>query len=229
MKKLFIPLSILTLAITQPAFAQRDFNLYFSGSAGIFQGDLNQSYIDKTTTVAQNISEGVAQHGYTGGIAFGFRKAYRQQYFLGGEWSANLDGTNASFQSGASSTSFSDATQIQYHTDITFVPGVKLTDTVNSYVKLGVSLASIQDNLTSPTGYTSANAAYLDHNKIFGYALGLGLSKTVSDVVSVFTEANYHDYGTVHFQTFQNFSTTYKHSAHIYTYAMVVGASYQFG
>lgn len=60
-----------------------------------------------------------------------------------------------------------------------------------------------------------------------GFAAGIGVTKSIIDTLSIFTEANYHDYGSVSFLGVSNFSANYSHSAHIYSYDAVVGVSYK--
>jgi opacity protein-like surface antigen len=148
-------------------------------------------------------------------------------YSLGAEVSGHFDTQNASFKSGASTSAFSDSTKIQYHVDLTFVPGLNLTDTILGYLKLGLSFASISDQLTSPVGFFADYTTYHSHVNDMGFVAGLGLSKTLTQNLSLFTETNYHDYGSVNFDDFQNFSTIYTHSAHIYSYDVVLGVSYK--
>lgn len=213
-----------------PAAAIATTNQYFylSGDTGIFQAIMNQDYQDETDVIGNNIEQPVDQNGYTVGVALGYKYQWRTLYSLGAELSGNLDTQNATYKNGAAGNAFSDATKLQYHVDLTIVPGINLTDTVLGYLKLGVSYASIRDEVTSPTGVF---ANYVDFNAradAIGFAAGLGVSKEICKHFLLFTEANYHDYGSVDFDDFENFSATYSHSTHVYSYDVVVGATYKF-
>ena len=87
---------------------------------------------------------------------------------------------------------------------------------------------TIQDYLTSPVGFLATNTNFNSHETSFGVVAGLGVSKLISDHVSIFTEATYRDYGSVTFKNFQNFTANYTHTAHIYASDVVLGASYKF-
>lgn len=197
--------------------------LYFSANAGIFQGKLNTTYFDETDIYKLNISQSVPQSGYTGGFAIGYSKPYHQQYLIGGEISTNWNTDNATFQGG---TAITNNTQIQYNIDFTVVPGILLNPTLAAYLKLGFAVASVQDNLTSAAGYSAISTNYNGTQTITGFVAGLGFKKSLTEHISLFTEGNYHDYGSVRFSQFQNFLTTYSHSSHIYSYSMLIGASY---
>ena len=205
-----------------------DQNFYVAADAGIFQGDFDTSYSDQTDVIAQNFQQTVAQRGYTGGLALGYSKPMLPHYFLGGEISGNYESNNATFQEGASSGAFTDKTQFNGHMDFTFVPGINLSKTISAFMKLGLSLAWIQDNLTSPVGFTPTIANYSNNLTALGFAAGLGVSKAICKKFALFTEADYHDYGTRHFQSFQNFTANYSHAAHLYSYDVLAGAAYKF-
>lgn len=201
---------------------------YVAADAGIIQADFNNNYRDQTDSIPQNITEQAVQHGYLVGLAFGYRQLFQQDYFLGGEISGNIDGNNALFQSGANSTAFSDQLQLKYHVDLTFKPGAWITNTFGSYLKFGLSYAIVQDKLVSPVGNTAISTAYNQQENLVGITAGLGFEKHITQHYSIFTEINYHDYGSVNFQNFQNFSATYSHYSHVYSYDGKVGLAYTF-
>jgi opacity protein-like surface antigen len=223
---LAISLLLSTLLFSSLTYAASPY--YIAADGGIFRGNFNNNFIDQTDAIPQNITEDATQYGYTGGIALGYSKLCNERYSLGAEISGNLDSHHSLYQAGASTAAFSDMIQIKNHFDLTFVPGIMLGSTVLGYAKLGVSYAALQDKLTSPVGFTPTYTNYNSNRNAFGFAGGLGVKKFITDHVSVFTEADYHDYGTVNFSGFQNFSANYTHSAHVYSVAFLLGAAYQF-
>jgi len=227
MKKVSKTLCLSLLALSSAAFAHTG-HFYLGADAGIFTGNFDNSYLDQTDTIVQNYQNTVTQNGYTGGLMLGYSKPVRHNYFMGVEVSGNGDSSNARYASGAPSSAFSDKTQLNAHMDFDVVPGIKLTDTISAFMKLGLSLGWIQDNLTSPVGFTPVITNYANNNTAVGFALGLGVAKSICKHMSLFTEADYHDYGKVNFQNFQDFSATYSHSTRVTTYDVVVGAAYKF-
>lgn len=217
-----------TLLFTPVGFASEHGSFYVSANTGTFQADYNNTYLDQTDVIAQNIAGPTTQHGYTIGAAIGYSYFMTPLYFLSGELSGNIDGQNATFQSGASTTAFSDTIQINHHIDLTFRPGLMLTESVYTYIKLGISWAALKDNLTSPTGYSPTFVASNSSKTVTGFASGLGFGKNLTPHTALFVEGNYHDYGTVNFPSFQNFTATYTHSAHIYSYGAVIGLTYSY-
>lgn len=227
MKKV-LPIALLALsAFSATALAHNGY-IYMGADGGIFNADFDTSYIDQIDTIAQNYQSTVTQHGYTGGLQLGYHRNIRRSYFIGGEISGNFNSSVATNQEGANSSAFTDKTKIGEHMDFTLVPGVKLTKTVSAFMKLGLSVAWIKNNLNSPIGFTPAMTYYANNNTALGFAAGLGVSKQLCKHMSVFTEADYHDYGTVSFQNFQNYTTTYTHAAKVFSYDVLAGAAYRF-
>jgi opacity protein-like surface antigen len=227
LKKLFIILSFLPLATFASSSSSVKNYFYVAGDVGIFTANMNQNYQDQVDVIANNIAQPITQNGYTAGVGLGYIYKLNSLYSLGGELLGQFDTQNASFKSGASTSAFSDSTKIQYHIDLTFNPGMNLSETILGYLKLGASFASISDQLTSPAGFFSTYTTYNTHVNHVGFAGGLGISKILTENLSFFTEANYHDYGSINFNDFQNFSANYTHSSHIYSYDVVVGVAYK--
>lgn len=217
-----------SIIVSNLAFAYADNPFYVAADIGIFKADVNHRYLDQTSDIAQNIVDGVTQHGYTGGLAIGYSKLLCPSYFLGAELSGNIENQTASFQAGAATSAFSDSVSIHGHLDLTFMPGIQLSDTVAAYLKLGASVAWLQDSLTSPAGTTPITTSTHANKNAYGFATGLRLTKLLCAHTSIFAEGNYHDYGSVDFPNFENFTATYTHTTRIYTYDVVVGASYNF-
>jgi opacity protein-like surface antigen len=220
--KLFI--TALTLGCSSLAMATHPF--YLAANVGAFQGSYDQKLLDQLDIIPGDIGLTSEQHGYTGGLAIGYSKVVNQQYIVGAELSGNLDSNHAYYAEGSSAISINDTTEIKNHIDLTFVPGVLLTDTVTAYLKLGVSVASAQDSVNSPTYLTPGIPTmvnYTTNKNITGFAGGVGIKKFLNDRFAVFIEGNYHDYGVINFNNVSNYSTTYSHSAHMYSYDGVVG------
>lgn len=221
-------MGVCLLGFSSAAFAYSDRPFYIGADAGIFQGTFSQSYLAQMTSPPANVAETTQQHGYTGGLVAGYSKLFHQQYLLGAQLSGNLDSHYANYANGANSLTYTDTTQINSHIDLTVVPGILLSDSAAAYAKLGVSTASVQDNLTSPATNASVMTRYNSTKMATGLAAGLGVKKFLTDQVSIFAEGNYHDYGVVNFTDFQNYTVTYTHSAHVYSYDLSLGAAYHF-
>lgn len=225
MKKLLCLTLLLSSSCT---YAWQHQNRYYlAGNLGIFQANFNNTFNDQTDVIPQNIEQPVNQQGYTGGLAIGYRQ-FCNNILLGGEFLVNVDGNSATFASGAANTAFTDKSQIRAHADLTFTPGMMLTQTLLGYFKLGLSLAYMQDNLNSPISYTPSYESAHSNKYVPGLAAGIGVSQYLCNNLSLFTEANYHDYGSVDFSNFDNFTASYSHKSHVYSYDVVVGLSYLF-
>ncbi len=201
---------------------------YGAIEGGIYQAQFNSSYIDQTDVIPQNISGSLIQNGYIGGLALGYTRLINPRYFVSVELTGNIEGDSALYQSGAANTAFSDKIQINDNVDLSLVPGIMTESAFSPYFRLGISYASVRDRLTSPVGYDPTNTQFNSNKNIFGLVAGLGVKYAINDRIGLFVEANYHDYGTINFSSFQNFSADYTHSAHLYSYAALIGATYAF-
>jgi opacity protein-like surface antigen len=204
---------------------------YFYGAAdaGIFNAAFDALYAYQSPAVAnpQSITNTAYQRGYMGGLKLGYHRPFHTHYFYNTEISGDIDSDRSSFQSGASGP-FTDNMWIDGHADLSFVPGMIISNTMSVYMKLGLSVALLRDRLTSYTGSFNTQTGYSASKVIPGFLAGLGVSKSVSEHVDVFTEADYHDYGNRSMQTFLVQNATYASSVKIHWYDVVVGAAYHF-
>lgn len=226
-KRLF--LAITTIAFCQSAMAYADIKpWYVSADLGIFQGNYDLIYNDMVDIIPVNVRQTLQQYGYTGGLAVGYSQTFRENYLLGAEFSGNIATNNAYLASGFPGMGISDKIKIQNYFDLVAVPGIFITDSVAAYVKAGVSCAYIKDSLNSPAGYAPTYITVNSNNYNWGVALGIGLKKYITHQFAVFSEYQYHDYGTINFPGFLNFEANYSHSSHVYSQAITLGASYIF-
>ncbi len=221
-----LKLFVLPLLMSSTLYAQAPNQLYAAIDGGVFQGNFNNNYYDQTDVIPQNISNLSLQNGYTGGLAIGFVHTLNNSSFLALELSGNLDSNSALFQSGAASTAFSDQIKMRHHVDFTLIPGLITLGSYFPYLKLGVSYASLRDNLVSPVGYNPVMTPYYNNKSIYGFAAALGVKHAIGEHLGLFSEVGYHDYGNINLIGFENFSATYTHSTRLCSYSLVVGASY---
>lgn len=211
----------------QAAMAAQDFKpWYVAADLGIFQGNYDLIYNDATDAIAQNIRQTLQQYGYNGGLAIGYTRDLAANYLIGAELAGYLTTNNGNFNSGSTGTAFSDQIKIQNYFDFVAVPGFYVTHEVAVYAKVGLSCASIKDSVNSPTGTSSSPVTTNSSHFQLGAALGLGLKKKLNSRYTLFTEFQYHDYGTPNLPGFQNFTANYSHSVHVYSQALMLGLSY---
>lgn len=89
-------------------------------------------------------------------------------------------------------------------------------------------MGTICTTLISPTGYTPTFVNYPANKNALGFAAALGMTHDVSNKIALFSEVNVHDYETLNFDNFQNFTANYTHSAHLRAYGLSIGAAYIF-
>ena len=219
---------IFAMACFTDAYSMPDKQFYAAVNAGVFQADFSGNYLDKTDVIPQNMSGPALQNNYTGGIALGYNQKIKSDYFFGGEISAHINGGSAVYQSGASTSAFSDTLKLKNYFDFMFISGIVTHSIFSPYLKLGLSYADLSDDLVSPIGYTPIMTSFSMDKSILGFAAALGVSYSLNKRVALFSEINFHDYGTINFQDFQNFSADYTHSEQLTSYGLSIGAAYLF-
>lgn len=198
---------------------------YLSASGSIFQGQFNTQYNDLTDMIQQNMRQSVQQNGYLGSIAVGYLHPCHN-YLLGGELSLSGTTGTALYSAGAASSAINDKTSIPYFADLALLGGFYLTDSTYLYAKIGFSVAAIDSNLNSPSGFIPTYVITNATRYALGGVFGLGLKKMINPHVAVFGEYDYHDYATTDFADFQNFSATYSHTVHAYGNSVGLGVTY---
>jgi len=228
-KKSVQSVALMGLLVSSVVLANNLSYFYGSMGAGIFTGTFDQLYAYQSPSVPnpQNITNTAYQRGYIAALGLGYHRAARRHYFYGADVTGNFDSGKALYESGASGP-FTDKTWIAGHVDFSFVPGIALSRSVSMYVKMGLSLAMMRDRLLSYTGTSNTATNYNSDKTIVGFAGGVGISKSVTKRVDVFTEANYHDFGNESLHAFQVQTANYAGSVKINWYDAVVGAAYHF-
>lgn len=195
--------------------------VYVGFNGGLLQADFNVRYPDLTTIIPQHFAVSLQQQGYTAGGSIGYNYL-TPNYFFGIQFLANYDWHNVVY----AISSFWDTLAIENHFDLAITPGIMLTDTVASYIKLGGSWAWISDSIASPVGFVPVYTNYSVAGRRAGFVAGLGAEKFITKQITLFAEYNFHDYGNVHFLQFQNFAATCDHYARVYSHTITVGASF---
>lgn len=217
------------LSLSSAVFANHASYFYGAADAGIFTATFDELYAYQSPTVPnpQSITNTAYQRGYMGGLKLGYHHSFRSDYFYNTEISGDIDSDRSSFQSGASGP-FIDNMWVDGHVDFSLVPGMMISHSMSLYMKLGLSVAFFRDRMTSYVGSFNTETGYSLNKTIPGFLAGLGVSKSVTKRMDVFTEADYHDYGNRTLQTFSVQNATYASSAKIHWYDVVVGAAYHF-
>lgn len=210
------------------ASATNDHVWYAAASAGIFQGLFNTQFNDQTDMIPNNFRQPVTQNSYTGALAVGYSQTCGNGYFCGGELSLGGATYHANFGAGAASAAFTNTIGINGNLDLAFIPGFLVTETIALYGKAGLSYACITSDVNSPTGFTPVFVNVSSTQRALGAVLGVGIEKILSQHSTLFLEYAYHDYGTVDFSPFSNFTATYSNSAHVYSNSLSLGLTYLF-
>lgn len=227
MKYFKVSLSVLVtyLVILSPSFAFSLNNYYISGALGNFQANFNFLDKDRSDAIKQDIAESIQQNAYDVGLAIGYTQEICQ-YHIGFEFAGHYVTGSARYRSGAATAAFKDKMKIHYYLDALFVPGISITDSLIAYLKLGLSLARIEDTLSSPAGFLPVYTSYHSQSNEFGFVGGLGVKQRITPNIFIYAEYLYHDYQTAQFERFMNFSAHYSHQADASNNVVALGVSY---
>jgi opacity protein-like surface antigen len=198
---------------------------YIAGDVGIYQAYLNTRYNDVTDLIPANSALSLSQNGYSYGVAIGYSRRVGEWALLGAEASGTFHTTYAYY---ANAGGYNNTIKIKNNADIVFVPGMFLTDTIASYLKIGISTAHISNYVTSQVGFVPVVTNFSSSFNVLGAAFGIGIKKYICPDFAIFSEYSYHDFGNRNLAHFTNFTASYVETAHIYTNELLVGASYNF-
>jgi len=153
------------------------------------------------------------QRGGTYGGQIGFRYAFAQDYFfdLGVGFFGNTDKafiTDDAFPDNVA-TAGNDLVnefQLRYNLDITVGLGIFITDFASIYLKAGASGVQLSQhlNVTGNQFLTGSVFQQTTRKDLWGFVIGLGLMRDVSEWISLFGEFNYYDYGSQTLNTLNN-------------------------
>lgn len=203
-----------------------DSSFYLAAAGGVSQATFNSIYQDKTDIIQQNIADTVAQEGYTTSIAAGYKKYFHHLYSLGLELSANIYTSDAVFKSGAATTAFTDTSKLRQSADVNFLSGLLVTPNIETYLKIGVSVAHVEDTLTTPVGYLPILVTHHSTKNVGGLVAGLGLRMWLNARTAVFAEYTNRQYSKIPFANFTNFTAAYTHTAKLTANTVTAGIAY---
>lgn len=154
---------------------------------------------------------------FTPGILLDYQKLYSNVYALGAELAVryntghttNTDQSQDAFSYspiGLQENDFSTQANLRYSVDLAVKPGLLLTDSILSYMKLGATLTGLNTTLSTTHNNAFISETYTstggnsNHN-IWGLLVGAGLEKSISNTWSIFAEYNFNLYERVNLKT----------------------------
>lgn len=211
-----IATSVLFALSSSTALAQDFHNGFYIGlnsGASFVTGQTNSelitgvNFINPVSSTTRYRDEDSAR-GYNGGISLGWNFYADREYVYGIELSGNASSNTANqtfwnFTPDAGLPdliNFQESWKIRYTVDLTFKPGVLISDSAELYGILGVSTAELKTKLKNlvPVLAGSSPLTFNDSKDVYGFVLGAGAHKQLCNHFGLFTSYQYTYYGSKH-------------------------------
>ncbi|MBX9587459.1 MAG: outer membrane beta-barrel protein [Gammaproteobacteria bacterium] len=161
--------------------------------------NLYPSFLAGTKTIFRDEA---SARGYSGGAFLGWNFYADREYIYGFEISGNAYSNRAhhttwsigQYNGGvvlANVLNFDQSWDMRYSADLTFHPGVFISESTALYGILGASIAEISTNFKE-SGRHQNNE---ESNTLYGFVLGAGIQKQLCDRFSMFVSYQYTYYG----------------------------------
>jgi outer membrane immunogenic protein len=133
-----------------------------------------------------------AANGWVGGLNLGYGMMMTDMFYLGGELFANWSNANNSLSmvdnDGDNLTAGFDANSSY---GLALLPGVKMTDSTLTYVRLGWNWANLKSSVSGVDGATGTTFNGSKSNTSNGFVLGVGMETLLVDNWSLRGEFNH--------------------------------------
>lgn len=182
-KKIFIALSMLTVAMT--AVAEK--TPYVGFNLGV-----NDSHVSFNDSLSNRIDLG--GRGALAGIFAGLGATAYQNFYLAGEIFANATGTNQRADVSLNNGMTVLRIRQKYSYGISFIPGALITERTMGYGRIGLVNTGFSAKWTDSTGNNSYNKTAT------GGQLGLGLQTSLTDNLDLRGEYDYTLYRSINFK-----------------------------
>lgn len=162
----------------------------------------------------------IAANGWLGGLMLGYGMMANDWFYLGGEIFANISNADQNFSAstGAVPTTYTNKFEVNSSYGLGLLPGIKMTDSTLTFVRLGWNWANLKTNETL-TGSASSSKS----NTSNGFVFGVGMETLIVDNWSLRGEYDHTWYSS--YNTGGVYGTSVNPSDNQYT----LGLLYHFG
>lgn len=176
---------------------------------GFYAGlNTGASFLNNTSKTVYNLSadnealgitmrEDSSQRGFNGGIFSGYNFYNDGTMMVGAELSFDWNSNNGYYADDYIVTNNESTYSMRYDFNLTIQPGVCITPCAWMFMKLGVAYGCFCDDYENlHSGLVSGAKVVNTDEGLFGWTLGAGLQRAVTDNFSLFTSYQYTYYGT---------------------------------
>lgn len=172
---------------------------YLGAQAGYDSYRVRENIVSTTLGFAANPV--ISGNGWVGGLMLGYGMMMNDWFYLGGEVFGNFSGVDQNMSAtftglGSLNTSF----QVDGSWGLGLLPGIKMTDSTLTYVRLGWNWANIKQtaSVVNAAGTTVASASKTNTSN--GFVFGVGMETLIVDNWSLrgeFDHTWYSDFNTL--------------------------------
>jgi outer membrane immunogenic protein len=171
---------------------------YIGAQGGYDSYKVNEKIkIVSSTGTTNSFNPNVNPNGFAGGFMFGYGSYFSNLYYLGGEFFAIASNATSQWSSiiaditGSTPGTYDSRMSSKGSYGIAMLPGLKITDTTLTYVRLGYTRGVLKYHESATTitatGKTNVEA---------GFAYGLGIESLIANNWSMRGEFTYTNYGS---------------------------------
>lgn len=159
------------------------------------------------------------QQGVSGGAQLGIQYHFQTPYYLGVVVSVMSNANkarlvelleNSIVPAGGIATDINQEFRAQSNLDIAALIGADITDHTHLYAKVGASCARFANHLfitqAAQAPFPIPSFQQIEKKNLWGWAVGLGLTRDLNKWMSMFLEYDHYDYGALNLRSLNNFT-----------------------
>lgn len=141
------------------------------------------------TSSGGNFSTTASLTGWLGGLFIGYGQYFYNNFYLGGEFLANYNGTSQVFATGTDDDGdgFNRSHKVNGTLGLAVIPGVKLNSSTLGYIRLGYDWTRFKDSITAING-GGPTVTFSNSVTLGGFDFGFGIETVVCDNISIRTQ-----------------------------------------
>lgn len=168
---------------------------YVGAQAGYQTANLGENI--SITSGTDSLNPSVAVNGWLGGLFLGYGMTWNNFYYLGGEVFGNYANSSQGWDAASLSAggSYGSNAEMNSSYGLALLPGLRLTDSTLTYIRLGYTWAHFKYNESSSTLGLSASNSSTEG----GFTYGIGMETLITGNWSLrgeYTYTNYNSFGT---------------------------------
>lgn len=161
----------------------------------------------------------IAANGWVGGLMLGYGMMANDWFYLGGEIFANVSNADQNFSTGVTGSTYTNKFEVNSSYGLGILPGIKMTDSTLTFVRLGWNWANLKTNET-----ITGSAAGSKSNTSNGFVFGVGMETLIVDNWSLRGEFDHTWYSS-----YNTSAPTYGTSVNPSDNQYMLGLLYHFG